>query len=111
METRTMMVEGDIANADGALRAGMFGRVFLDLESHGNALVVPTEALTTVKRKSSVLVVEDGRVVKRAIKIGADDGITVEVLDGLKGEESIITTGKDLVADGDRVEAVPEATK
>ncbi|MCC7140031.1 MAG: efflux RND transporter periplasmic adaptor subunit [Planctomycetes bacterium] len=111
LSSRTMVVEGDLDNPEGVLRAGMFGRVFLDLEPHENALVVPAEAVTTVKRKSSVLVVEDGKVAKRGIKIGADDGISVEVVEGLGGEEKVVTTGKDLVSEGDRVEAVAEPAK
>ncbi len=107
LETRTMVVEGDLENRDGALRHGMFGRVSVDLEEHPEALVLPAAAVTTARRKSSVLVVEGGKVAKRPIRIGVDDGIVVEVLEGLKGEESVITAGAGLVADGDAVEAVP----
>jgi multidrug efflux pump subunit AcrA (membrane-fusion protein) len=102
-----MVVEGDLDNQDGALRHGMFGRVSVDLEDHPNALVLPAAAITTAKRRSSVLVVDGGKVSKRPIRIGVDDGMVVEVLEGLKGEESVITAGAGLVADGDSVEAVP----
>jgi len=107
VETRTLRAEGDLPNPDGLLRPGMFGRVVLDLETHSEALVVPAEAVTTVKRKSSVLVVQDGKVAKHPIKIGVDDGIWVEILDGLRAEDAVVTLGKDLVSEGEPVEAVP----
>jgi RND family efflux transporter MFP subunit len=111
LEVRTMVVEGEIDNADRRLRAGMFGRVTLDLEEHKDALVVPALAVTTVKRKSSVLLVEEGKVVKRAIKTGADNGIEVQVLEGLDGKEDVIVAGGSLVSEGDRVEAVREGPR
>ncbi|MGH7161863.1 MAG: efflux RND transporter periplasmic adaptor subunit, partial [Planctomycetota bacterium] len=72
-----------------------------------SALVVPAAAVATAKRKSSVLVVENGIVAKRPIRIGVDDGIRVEVIEGLKGDEDVIVAGTSLVAPGDTVEAVP----
>src|SRR5204863_250162 len=42
-ETRTMRAEGQLENASGALRPGMFGRLVLDLETHEGALVLPSE--------------------------------------------------------------------
>jgi membrane fusion protein (multidrug efflux system) len=109
-KTRTMLIEGEVENADGALRHGMYGRVSLDLEERPDALVISAQAITTAKGKSSVLVVSNGKVEKRAIKIGVDDGLLVEVLDGLSGSEAVITSGGALVAPGDAAEAVPEKT-
>jgi RND family efflux transporter MFP subunit len=106
--TRTMLVEGEVENPDGALRHGMYGRVALDLEEHRNALVIPARAITTAKGKSSVLVVAGGKVEKRAIRIGADDGLVVQVLDGLAEADAVITSGGALVAPGDAAEAVRE---
>ncbi len=110
-DTRTMAVEGDLTNAEELLRPGMLGRVALELEEHADALVVPAVAVTTVKRKSSVFVVKDGKVVKRAITAGVDDGLEIEVLGGLAEGDQVVTTGASLVAEGDAAEAVPEAAQ
>ncbi len=101
--TKTMGVEVDLRNTDGALRPGMFAHVSIELEAHPNALVLPATALVTEKRKSFVFVVRDGVANRVPLKIGADDGIEVEVLEGVGGGDDVIVNGKNLVSDGDRV--------
>lgn len=46
-KTRTMAVEIDVANPDGAVRPGMFANVALALEDRPDALVLPATALVT----------------------------------------------------------------
>lgn len=50
-KTRTMAVEIDVANADGAIRPGMFANVTLTLEDRAEALVLPATALVTELRR------------------------------------------------------------
>jgi len=108
LATRSMRVEAELENPTGLLRQGQYGRMSLDLEAHVGVVVVPAEALTTAKRKSSVLVVVDGKVVKRTIRIGADDGIEVEVTEGLAAGEAVVVRGNALVMPGEAVIAVEE---
>ncbi len=110
--TRTMEVEIEIDNPrgkDGArmLRAGMFAKVHVFLETYENALVVPARCVTTKKRKSSVLVVDsENKVRKIPVKIGVDDALRIQILDGIDASARVIIAGGNLVADGDAVEAV-----
>ncbi|MBL9088465.1 MAG: efflux RND transporter periplasmic adaptor subunit [Planctomycetia bacterium] len=111
LRSRSMFAEADVDNPARRLRHGQFGRVTLSLEEHRDALVVPAEAVTTVKRKSSVLLVVDGRVVKRAIAIGADDGKEIIVTDGVKAGDQVIIRGGSSVAVGESVVAVEEPVR
>ena len=55
----------------------------------------------------SVWIAEGGLVKAKPIKIGYDDGIWVEVVEGLTGDEQIIFGTSSAVAPGARVTAVP----
>lgn len=50
-KTRTMTVEIDVANPDGAVRPGMSANVTLTLEERAGALVLPATALVTELRR------------------------------------------------------------
>lgn len=102
-ETRTMRTEIDIPNPDHILRPGMYGNLTLNLDVHKNAITIPATALVVEKDKKFVYKVKNGKAEKVEIKTGIDDGIQVEVIEGLTGDEDIIIKGKDTVSDGEAV--------
>ena len=99
-KTRTMRTEIDIPNRNSVLRPGMFGRVKLDLERRKDALTVPAGALFTEAGKTYVYTVENGKAKRVEVKTGLDDGIHIEVISGLNGNEPIIISGRSAVKDG-----------
>jgi RND family efflux transporter MFP subunit len=103
--TKTMSVEIDLRNADRSIRPGMYAHVTIDLDVRADALSLPAAALVTEKRKSFVFVVKDGVAKKVPVRIGLDDGIEFEVLEGVKPEDEVIVDGKSSVSDGERVRA------
>ena len=104
--TRTMRVEVDLDNKNGRLAPGMYAKVTVTLEFKQQALVIPSKAIRVRGRDVSVLVVEDAVARARPIKIGYDDGIWAEVLEGLSGDERIIVSAGSAVAPGAPVSAV-----
>jgi RND family efflux transporter MFP subunit len=104
--TRTMRIEIDIPNPDHILLPGMFGNLILNLEVHKNAIVIPATALIVEKDKTFVYKVANGKVEKVEIKTGIDDGIQVEVIQGLTGNEDIVVKGKNTVSDGEIIKVV-----
>ncbi|MFQ5962731.1 MAG: efflux RND transporter periplasmic adaptor subunit [Candidatus Scalinduaceae bacterium] len=101
--TRTMLVEIDFPNDGYFLRPGMFAKVIINLEAHKDVLTVPAESLITEKDKAYVYVVNDSTVRKVSLKTGIDDGIIVEILDGLDENDKVIVAGKHLVSEGEAV--------
>ncbi len=101
--TRTMLVEIDFPNDGYFLRPGMFGKVIINLEAHKDTLTIPAEALIIEKGKVYVYVVDDNTVRKVSLKTGIDDGIIVEILDGLEENDKVIVAGKHLVSEGEAV--------
>lgn len=104
--TRTMRTEIDLANKEGALMHGMYAQVVLELDRHENALTVPATALLTEANQTFVFTVGDGRAQRLNIRTGLDDGIHVEVTEGLDDNALVILAGKGLISDGSPVEPV-----
>lgn len=98
--TRTMATEVQLENADGVLKPGMFAKAKLALEEKADALLVPAEALVVEKQKTSIFILVEGKAKKLPVKVGFEDGKSVEILEGLKGDEAVILTGKLTLADG-----------
>ena len=101
--TRTMKTEIDFPNPGGRLRPGMYGVVTLDLETHTDALTIPATALLVEKDAAYVFTVVGGVAKRTAVKTGLNDGLVVEIEQGLSGGESVIVAGKGLVSEGMRV--------
>ncbi len=107
--TRTMLVEAEMANADGTLRPGMYANIRIALEKHTGVITVPVEALAMEKTNAFVFKVADGKAKKIAVKLGFNDGVNVEILDGLAEGEGVIFVSKTTLNDGQAVK--PEAVK
>jgi RND family efflux transporter MFP subunit len=105
--TRTMLVEIDVANQGQALAPGMFADVALAIRKHPNALVIPPAALVSDNSSKAVFVIEQSLAHKVPVKTGIDDGVWVEVTEGLTGSEDVVVAGKSRLADGKPVKASP----
>ncbi len=101
--TRTMLVEIDFTNDGHFLRPGMFGKVNIELEAHEDTMTIPAEALIMEKKKKYVYIVNEDKVKKVLVKTGIDDGIIVEIMDGLNVNDKVIIAGKHLVSEGETV--------
>jgi multidrug efflux pump subunit AcrA (membrane-fusion protein) len=103
------VLEVDEPQGDGPflLRADMFGRVRVELETHHDALVVPERCVTTRKQASSVLVVDGtGHIRKRIVQIGQGDGLRIRLLgDDIQEGDRLVYRGSQMVSEGERVEA------
>jgi multidrug efflux system membrane fusion protein len=112
--TRNFEVEVAIPNHDHLLRVGMIGSLQLanaDGGSRGSALLVPLSAVVQAKDgKYGVFVVSDssaGEVARlHSIEIGAVNGTDISIVNGLQAGDRIITTGANLLKDGQRVEVL-----
>ncbi|MFC7339421.1 efflux RND transporter periplasmic adaptor subunit [Haloferula chungangensis] len=103
-KAQRMRVEFDLPNADGKIPPGLFGRATITLEERANATVIPADALRLTADGPMVYLVENGRVRHQAVSIGLDEGSTLEVTEGLKGGDLIVTGRIERLADGAEVE-------
>ena len=92
--TRTAKVRVEVPNKDGVLRLGMFVTLTFQVAGSEKRVVVPRTAVQAIGDRSVVYIdAGDGRFVERVVRLGAGDGATVQVLEGLKGAERIVTAG------------------
>lgn len=92
-----------IQNKDGDLAPGMFGRFTIAYEEHADALVIPAVALLDDDEQTTVYVVSDGEVVRRAVETGIEADGRIEILEGLSENEQVVVVGHGGLHDGSRV--------
>lgn len=92
--SRTVLVKATSENTDGRLRPGMFGNLDLILRIKENAVLVPESALVVQGDTTSVFIIDDkGLAQPVQVKIGVRLAGKVEVVEGLKGGEKVVTEG------------------
>jgi membrane fusion protein (multidrug efflux system) len=101
--TKNMLVEIDLPNPAGTLRPGMYASVHLSVERKADALLVPVGAVVVEKAGSFVYTVAGGKAHKVAVRTGFNDGVNVEITDGVKGGEPLILVGRQALTDGQPV--------
>ena len=106
--TRTLLTEVDIPNPDRALQPGVYCTVELKIPRKSPALIVPASAIIFNQNGMQVAVVEDGVAHLRKIAITTDYGDEVEVNDGVKDGDKVILQPPVNIADGDKVQIIPE---
>ncbi len=90
-----------------ALQPGMFGRIRIDYDQRADALVVPRLALLE-DGDPAVFRVREGKVARVPVKLGYAEGQWVEVREGLKEGDQVVTAGKVALRDGTEVQVIGE---
>ena len=92
--SRTIEVRIAVDNADGRLKPGMFADVEITTTILDNVLLIPDSALQTDGEEQIVFVALDGsKFEKRMVKLGLEQAGRVQILNGVKAGESIVTEG------------------
>ena len=98
-----------IAIDDASLvRPGMYVEASI-LVHEGDAAAVPITAVKSSGGKTSVMRVQDAMVSEQMITAGVRDGGWIEVLDGLKVGDDVVTKAGAFVRDGDHINPVVAA--
>jgi len=91
-ESRTLEVRIEVSNADGRLKPGMFTDVEIATTALDNVLVIPDQALQADGDAQTVFVaLSETRFEKRVVKLGLEQHGRVQILDGLKEGERVVT--------------------
>jgi multidrug efflux pump subunit AcrA (membrane-fusion protein) len=107
LTTRTLMVEVDIDNRDGALLPGAYAQVHLNLPMNHPALIIPVSSMLFRAEGLRVVTVDkQDRVHLQAITVGKDWGTRIEVLTGLQAGERILDSPPDSIVDNEKVHVV-----
>jgi membrane fusion protein, heavy metal efflux system len=94
--SRTAKVRVEVPNSDGSLRLGMFVDLRFSVPSAGSGIVIPRTAVQSIGNRAVVYVGVDGdagRFVEREVKLGSSSGDLMEVVQGIKPGERVVTEG------------------
>lgn len=105
--TRTFPVRVEISNPDGAIKAGMLGRVELPVGTPQTALLVPKDALVLSGMDSSVYVVNDEKARLVPVERGGAYGEFIEVKGDLRAGLKVVIRGNERLRPGQPVRIVP----
>jgi membrane fusion protein (multidrug efflux system) len=106
--TRSIIVRAEIPNPDGELRQGMFMTVSLQGDVVAT-LLVPEEAIVPERGRNYVFVVENGVVQRREVRIGKRRPGDVEIVEGVRENERVVTEGSQSIREGTAVHEAPVA--
>jgi Cu(I)/Ag(I) efflux system membrane fusion protein len=118
-ETRTARVRIEVPNPDGRLKVDMYADVVFQAGAgEAPVVAVPTSALIDSGNRQVVLVAKgEGRFESRSVKVGRRGDGYVEILDGVRKGEEVVTSATFLIDAESNLRAAlrafsqPEASK
>jgi len=103
---RSIAVKARVGNPKQRLRPGMFVRITLIVGERVDALVVPESAILQRGDGQFVYRIEDGKAALIKVKLGLRQTGRVEVVDGLRAGDTVVTAGQIKLRPGTPVNVV-----
>ncbi|ODR97878.1 hypothetical protein AUC68_10050 [Methyloceanibacter methanicus] len=103
---RSLLVRAKVPNAEERLRPGLFARVTVLLQIKEDALTIPEQAIVPQGDDQFVYKVQDGRAALTKVSVGMRRSGQVEILEGLKVGDEVVTAGQIKLHDGSLVSVV-----
>ena len=102
--TRTLLTEIDVNNPSGELKPGGYVEVHFNLPSAVTTFSLPVNTIIFKSAGMQVATVKDGKTINLvSITPGRDFGTEMEILAGLKGDESVVINPPDSLTNGEPV--------
>lgn len=98
--SRTLTMEAEIQNNDGALKPGQFATIRILQAQAAPAVLVPSRAVRTESGVSRVFVIKNGHAEERVVQLGQTEGDLVEIKSGVTGDEPVATSNIDQLSNG-----------
>ena len=92
VQTRSLVLETRVPNADRQLKPGFFAKGQIVTGVNPQAVFVPEEAVYTYVGINKAFVVQDGTVQERQVKLGVRQNGQLEITDGLRLGETVATS-------------------
>lgn len=103
---RALQIRARLANADNALRPGLFARIVVQGLASREVTLIPESAVMPRGADAFVYRIENGKAVEVRVKLGARNNAEVEVLEGLDPTATVVTAGQQKLRNGAAVEII-----
>ena len=101
---RTFAVEAIVDNKDRRLKPGFFAKGVILTRRDEDVMAVSDSAISTLAGVSSVYIVKDSKITQKAVTLGVRQGDRWEILEGLKGDETLAASRLNELATGVTIE-------
>ncbi|ADV61218.1 efflux transporter, RND family, MFP subunit [Isosphaera pallida ATCC 43644] len=93
--SRSLTIEADLPNPEGAYRAGLFAEAEIVIDPQARAVVLPAQAVSDFAGVEKVWMVQDGQAVGRPIQTGRREGHLVEIVSGLQVGDLVLAKARE----------------
>ena len=101
IQSRTFEIQAMFNNTkDKWFKPGMFGQVKADMKSNKSALIIPLASVVKENNTDGVYIINNGKAQYTRIASGLNDGNSIEVTNGLKAGDMVVTLGMNNLKDG-----------
>ena len=109
-QNRSLLIEGELPNADGVLRPGTFVEAIIVVNPNAQGISAPSGAMITFAGTERMFVVKNGALAERLIRTARRlPGERVEVTEGLQAGEMLVTDATDRMISGMKVAVTEHA--
>ena len=100
---RTLTIEARASNEQGLLKPGIFAKVIVYTDAQRDGILIPATSILYEANTMKVYIVEGDKAKMKLIKTGGKFGDYVEVIEGVKEGDSVVTVGQQNLSDGVKV--------
>lgn len=111
VQTRSITVRATLSNENSRLLPGSFAEVEVILNEIPDAILIPSIALQPGLQQQTVFVHSDGKAFTRKVHVGLRTADSVQIVEGLKPGDELITSGILQLRDGMRVQVKQAGAK
>ena len=102
---RTLMIEAEVPNGQGALRPGSFAKADIVVESGQRIVTVPADSIVTFAGIEKVLTVANNAAVEKRVRTGRRIDNQVEIIEGIRAGEQVVMQPGNLI-NGEPVQVI-----
>jgi len=105
-DTRMFDAKIRVQNQEGLLRPGMFAKAHVMIRHKDSVITLPREVILDRDNRKIVYIVESDRARERRVITGIESGERVEIRDGIKKDERVVTDGYETLRDRSKVKVL-----
>ena len=95
-------------NPENLLKAGTTVEILITISNKPNAIVTQRKNLSKEQDKYYVYIVNNGKAEKRYVSPGLQQGLDIEILEGLNPGDQLVTEGQLLLDNGSKVKVIKD---